>query len=96
MAIQPYLELLFFSVSVGQFCLVSSMQAVLAKKTDEFILFKSFSDLPSAGHTNGAGKPVIEFRCRGSGLLSRQSPVRFPLHRQRAELRGNAANQHFN
>lgn len=76
--------------------LLSFRYAGSAGQKDEFIPFRSFSDSPNAGHTNGAGKPVIEFQCRRSGLLSGPSPVRFPPHGQRAELRGKAANQHFN
>lgn len=49
-------------MSVGQFCLVSAMQAVIVKKMDGFILSKSFSNLPNAGHKNEAIKLVMEFQ----------------------------------
>ena len=71
--VQLHLEFLFFSVSVGQFCLVSATQAAIAEKTDGSMLSESISNLPSAGHRNGVVKPVIEFQLRLSGLLSRQS-----------------------
>lgn len=66
---QPHLEFLLFSVSIGQFCLVSAMQAALAKKTDEFILFKSFSNLPNAGHKNEAIRLMIEFQFQIKWLI---------------------------
>lgn len=45
------------------------MQAALAKKTDEFILFKSFSNLPNAGHKNEAIKLMIEFQFQIKWLI---------------------------
>ena len=48
--VQLHLGFLFFSVSVGQLCLVSATQAAVVEKTDGSMLSKSFSNLPSAGH----------------------------------------------
>lgn len=82
--VQLHLEFLFFSVSVGQFCLVSATQAAIAERTDGSMLSESFSNLPSAGHRNGVVKPVIKFQLRLSGLLSRQSLLWLLHRRQRA------------
>lgn len=56
-------------MSVGQFCLVSAMQAVIVKKMDGFILSKSFSNLPNAGHRKEAIKLVMEFQFQINRLI---------------------------